>query len=85
MESMKKEEAHPGILALIKSGIPVSNAHFVLAVNNADNVPENYFSIDSHNSSRRANMWWTPSTLICEQKGIYFGVPSGTVKFIHFK
>lgn len=86
MEAKKEEKkVHPGILKLLETGIPVAAAHFMTAVDNAERIPENYFSIDSHNSSRRANMWMTPSMLLCEQKGIYFGVPSGTIKFVHFK
>ncbi len=75
---------HPNLEKMIKQGIPVSKAEFNAAVNNADNVPENYFSEDSNNSSRRAQMWLVPAGLLCMQKGKYFLVPP-TFKYAHLK
>lgn len=75
---------NPVLKHLIETGIPVSKAQFHAAVNNADNVPENYFSTESLNKSRQADMWWTPHTLVCHQKGKYFGVPISTVIFANF-
>lgn len=70
---------------LIEGGIPVKKAEFNLAVNNIDNVPETHFSEDSQNSSRRAEMYWTQAGLICGQKSKWFVVPTGSVKYAHFK
>jgi hypothetical protein len=83
-------EVHPHLQKLIESGIPVSQAHFHAAVNNADETPENYFNDKSDNRSRRAAMLWTPHGLICSQvdtKGEmkHFIVPPATVKFAKFK
>lgn len=75
------------IEALLRTAIPVSKAEFHAAVNNSDNVPENYFSEKSDNPSRRAEMWITAggNLLICFQKGKYFGVPAASVKYFNFK
>lgn len=71
-------------MKLIETGIPVSKAQFHAAVNNADQVPENYFSCHSAVKSRQVKMWWTPHTLICHQKDKYWGVPISTVIFANF-
>ncbi len=76
---------------LIQSGIPVQRAVFHSAVNNADNVPENYFALDSNNASRRVSMWYTQAGLICHQKTVklhedkYWIVPLPTVIFANLK
>lgn len=77
---------------LIEIGVPVTKAEFHAAVNNVDNVPETHFSEKSDSRNRRAEMWLTASgnLLICKQdtaKGVtkYIGVPSASVKFVHFK
>lgn len=86
MEEIKQETKPSATLKkLIDAGIPVSRAEFKMAVNNSDNVPENFFSEDSQNSSRRVSMLWTPIGLLCEHKKKYFIVPSETVKFANIK
>lgn len=76
---------------LIKNGIPVSKAQFHSAVNNADQTPENYFSIDSEVPSRKVEMWYGPSGLVCHQKTAksredrYWIVPLPTIIFANFK
>ena len=44
---MEEKKLHPNLVKMISQGIPVSKAEFNAAVNNADNVPENYFSFPS--------------------------------------
>lgn len=75
---------------LIKNGIPVSEAYFHAAVQNADKVPESSFNINSDKPTRKVKMWWTPHTLICCQRSVtykedrYFGIPISTVIFANF-
>ncbi len=69
---------------LIKNAIPVYEAHFHAAVQNADKVPETSFNMHSDKPNRRVKMWWTPHTLICNQKDKYFGVPISQVVFANF-
>lgn len=71
---------------LLETAIPVSKAQFHSAVNNADQVPENYFSNDSGVASRRAQMWSIPGELIVCQKNLkkedrYFAVPKSNIIF----
>ncbi len=80
---------HATLAKLIESGMQVDKVQFHAAVNNADNIPENYFSAFSNVPSRRAKMWLTPTMLICLQKNIknedvYFWVPTSTCIFGHF-
>lgn len=76
---------------LIESAIPVYEAAFHAAVQNADKVPETSFNIHSDKASRKVKMWWTPHTLICCQKSTstkelkYFGVPISTVIYANFE
>lgn len=76
---------------LIKNAIPVYEAHFHAAVQNADKVPESSFNLYSDKPSRKVKMWWTPHTLICCQKTSntkelkYFGIPISTVIFANFQ
>ena len=81
---MEEKKLHPNLVKMISQGIPVSKAEFNAAVNNADNVPENYFSEESQNSSRRCQMWLVPAGLLCLQKGKYFLVPP-TFKYVNLK
>lgn len=70
---------------LIETGIPVSAAHFQNAVNNGDQVPENFFSMDSQNPSRRVEMWLTMAqVLVYSHKGKYLWTPNANVKFGQF-
>lgn len=85
LEVDQKDEMHPLLKKLIERGIPVRAAYFRDAVNNGDDIPENYFSKDSNVSSRRVDMWLTEMGLICFHKGRYFGVPDSTVKFSNFE
>ena len=67
-------------------GIPVKRADFHSAVNNTDNVPENYFSASSAAVSRIVRMWWVQGDgLLCWHKGEWFMVPSATVRFCKFE
>lgn len=91
-QRIQAEETHPALIRLIETGIPVAKADFHAAVNNADEVPENGFNEKSDNRSRRVEMWLTAggNILICKQKtkagaDKFFGVPSASVKFVHFK
>lgn len=75
---------------LIKDGIPVNKAEFQSAVNNADNTPENTFSMKSENSSRRVEMWLHGSLLICRQKDAkknvkIFGTAVANCRYINFE
>lgn len=87
---MEKEKTPPPpinkhLQALIDKGIPVFQAEFHAAINNADNVPESFLSENSAKSNRQATMWWTQAGLVCNQKGFFFLVPEATVKYCHFK
>lgn len=88
---MKKQETepmsvHPMIKKLIERGIPVWRADFHCAVNNTDDVPENYFSAQSAVKSRQVEMWWINGDgLLCFQQEKFFMVPSATVKFCKFQ
>lgn len=63
-------------------GIPIWRAEFHSAVNNGDDVPENYFSSKSTVKSRNVEMRWIKGDgLWCLHKGQYFIVPAATVKF----
>lgn len=75
---------------LIKNAIPVREAQFHSAVNNADKTPENYFSDDSNVASRRVQMWQTNEFLILKQRNaqkedVYFYTPNANVRFGFFK
>lgn len=77
---------HPKLEKLIETGIPVVEAHFHSAVNNADKVPENYFSKDSDNPNRRSEMYATTADLlVCKQKGRIFFTPMSNVRFGFFE
>jgi len=79
------KNVHPEIGKMIDRGIPVWRADFHSAVNNTDDVPENYFSSKSQVPSRKVDMWWIPGDgILCYHKGEYFMVPSATVKFHKF-
>lgn len=78
-------EYSPKLKKIIENGIPVRKTVFQAAVNNADGTPENYFSDDSQNSSRRVNMWCTAIGIVCEHKGVYFRVPDANTIFSYFK
>ncbi len=75
---------------LIETGIPVTAAHFHAAVNNANKVPQTYFSQHSDVHERRVNMWYTQYGLVCHQKTAktkedrYFIVPLPTLIFANF-
>lgn len=74
---------------LWSTGIPVRQAKFHAAVDNADDVPENGYDIASLNKSRRVEMMWTTQGLICRQadakkKIEYWLVPASTVAFAKF-
>lgn len=82
---------HGLLKKMIERGIPVERAEFHSAVNNGDEVPENYFCKSSDKESRRVQMWWINGDgLLCchhtKTKGdIYFMVPSASVKFHRFE
>lgn len=69
---------------LVSTGIPVETCVFHAAIANADGSPESRLTATGNNASRRAKMWWTPHTLICWQKGIYFGTPLANVISVKF-
>lgn len=78
---VNQKELPQNLKKMIERGIKVWRADFHSAVNNADNVPENYFSSKSDTKSRNVEMWWIPSDgLLCLHKDRYFMVPSATVK-----
>lgn len=82
--SEKKKEISI-IEKMIENGIPVWRAEFHAAVNNADNVPENYFSANSNVKSRNVEMWWVNNNgLLCKHKDKFFLVPAASVKFCNF-
>ncbi len=70
---------NPHLKALIEIGIPVKRAIFQTAVNNAGNIPCHQFDVKSDKKDRRADMWSTPSTLVCHQKGHYWEVPKSNI------
>lgn len=77
---------HPMLLKCLERGIPVMRAEFHSAVNNSDQVPENYFSNQSAVKSRQVRMWWINGDgLLCMHKGKWFIVPHATVKFANFE
>lgn len=78
------------LLKLIKGAIPVREAYFHSAINNADKTPENYFSDDSNVPSRRVQMWQTSDFLVFKQRNaqkedVYFYTPNANVRFGFFK
>ena len=80
------EPSNAYLKKLLERGIPVWRAEFHSAVNNTDDVPENYFSTDSAVKSRQVKMWWINGDgLLCFHKNEYFLVPTSTVKFIKFE
>lgn len=83
----KAKMSEPSMMEkLLQRGIPVWRAEFHTAVNNSDDVPENYFSNKSHVASRKIKMWWINGDgLLCLHKEQYFIVPSATVKFAKFE
>lgn len=71
---------------MMERGVPVWRAEFHSAINNVDDIPENYFSNKSSVVSRHVKMWWINGDgLLCYQKERYFFVPSSTVKFVKFE
>lgn len=72
---------------LIDNSLPVTEAYFHSAVNNADKVPENNFSDTSASPTRRVNMWQCIAApiMIFEQKGVYFYTPNSNVRFGFFR
>ncbi len=82
----KKKELHPFLKKVLERGIPVWHAEFHSAVNNSDNVPENYFSSKSNVKSRHVQMWWINGDgLVCFHKDEYFMVPAASVRFFKFE
>ena len=85
MTEEKKTEPHHILKKILERGIPVWKADFHSAVNNSDEVPENYFSAESNRKSRQVEMWWINGDgLVCLHKNKYFMVPTSTVKFLKF-
>ena len=91
MENIKepiKDESikmNPTFKRMLASGVPVYYAEFHNAVNNSDNVPENFFSRDSQVKSRNVDMFWIPMDgILCHHKAKYFMVPSSNVKMAKF-
>jgi len=81
-----KEPVHPNLKKAFERGIPVKVAQFMAAVNNADGIPETYFSTDSNAESRRVRMWWIQGDgLLCWHQGQWFMTPSANVKFHKFE
>lgn len=77
---------HVMLTKMLERGIPVKRADFHSAVNNSDNVPENYFSNRSNVPSRNVTMWWINGDgLLCYHKKEYFFVPASTVKEAKFE
>lgn len=86
MEHKEELPTNPNLRKIIERGIPVWRAEFQAAVNNSDDVPENYFSSKSNTKSRNVKMWWINGDgLLCLHKGEYFIVPSACVKFAKFE
>lgn len=76
----------PNLKKAFERGIPVSRAVFHAAVNNSEDVPENYFSSASAIKSRNVKMWWVQGDqLLCHHKGKWFGVPASNVIFHKFE
>jgi len=79
-------QTHPLLKKLIDRGIPTWRAEFHSAVNNTDDVPENYFSSESNVKSRNVKMWWINGDgVLCLHKGKFFMVPHANVKFVKFE
>jgi hypothetical protein len=86
--SEKKKEPITGsvIQRMIEQGLPVTRAEFHAAVNNGDNIPENYFSNKSNVKSRNVQMWWINGNgILCLHHDKYFLVPAASVKFCNFE
>lgn len=86
MNEPKKTQAQPAdsrtfIEKIIAKGIPVSRAEFQSNVNNANGVPESFFSKDSSHKTRHVEMWYVPgeSVLFCRQDNKYFFTPLANV------
>lgn len=74
----------------IDGGIPLTKCQFHAAVNNANQVPTHYFSVDSSVKDRNCEMWLTNVGYVFKQKNIkgedcYFGTPTANVIFHNFK
>lgn len=65
--------------------IEVKYAKFHAAVNNAEGIPENYFSEASNVQSRNVKMWMHRELLICLHKDQYILVPQSNVIFSEAK
>jgi hypothetical protein len=84
-QAAEEDLLHPVLKKILERGIPVWRAEFHTAINNSDNVPENYFSSTSNVPSRVVKMWWVNGDgLFCLHKGKYFIVPSASVRFAKF-
>ncbi len=80
---------NPYLQKLIETGIPVSQAKFHAAVNNANQTPENDFNVNSNSTERRVDMWYTSHGLVCHQKNVkkqdcYWIVPLPSIIFANF-
>ncbi len=85
-EQTPKKQLSPILQKALDRGIPVWRAEFHAAINNSDDVPENYFSSKSAVKSRHVNMWWIQGDgLLCLHKEQWFMVPSANVKFAKFE
>lgn len=67
------------ILNLLETGIPVSKAEFIYAVDTIHNMSEKRLDIASNLASRRAEMYFTPVGLLCIQLDQAFIVPLANV------
>lgn len=66
---------------IIAKGVPVTRAEFQSNVNNANGVPESFFSKDSSHKTRHVEMWYIPGegVLFCRQDDKYFFTPLANV------
>jgi hypothetical protein len=66
---------------LFETGIPVDKTVFKQAVDNGNNIPQNFFSADSNNLEKQVPMRITPVGIVCFHKGKYIRVPDSNTIF----
>lgn len=88
-EPIEPTEGHGFIESLKMTGIPVKAAFFhrtVLSMSVAGGTPEHaLYDGGTDKKSRLAKMWYTPSGLLIEQKGLYKMVPLANVSDTNLK
>lgn len=78
-------EMNKTLKGLISTGIPLSSVTFHQAVNDSNNMPQNFFSNKSEKKDRRADMWWTHTCVVIKHAETYIIAPHANVIYSHVK